>query len=95
VTEAGWFAPQGAGLVALWLVVVAGLMVSRLPTFSGKMIRLKVSRLVLLPPVIVAMAAALGMAIAPWQTLALMMAGYLASLPISQWRFAVLSRRHP
>jgi phosphatidylserine synthase len=68
-------------------------MVSRWPTFSGKMIRLKVSRLMLVPPAIVALAAALGMAVAPWQTLSLLMAGYLLSLPVSRWRFAVLARR--
>jgi CDP-diacylglycerol--serine O-phosphatidyltransferase len=93
LAEAGWFEPQSAILVALWPGVVAGLMVSRWPTFSGKMIRLKVSRLMLVPPAIVALAAALGMAVAPWQTLSLLMAGYLLSLPVSRWRFAVLARR--
>jgi hypothetical protein len=47
----------------------------------------------LAPPLIVALAAALGLAVAPWQTLSLLMAGYLASLPVSHWRFAVLARR--
>ncbi len=91
--EAGWIDPQSAVLVALWPLVVAGLMVSRWPTFSGKMIRLRVSRLMLVPPLILALAAASGMAAAPWQTLSLAMVGYIASLPVSRWRFGVLMRR--
>ena len=91
--EAGWLAPQSAFAVALWPLLVGGLMVSRWPTFSGKMIRLRVSRAMLLPPLIVALGAAVGLAAFPWQTLSLAMAGYLASLPVSRWRFGVLMRR--
>lgn len=92
-TEAGWLGPLSAYFVALWPLVVGGLMVSRWPTFSGKMIRLRVSRAMLLPPLIVALGAAVGLAALPWQTLSLAMAGYLASLPVSRWRFAVLMHR--
>ncbi len=94
LAEAGWLAPMNPYLVALWPLAVAGAMVSRWPTFSGKMIRMKVSRTMLVPPLILALAAALGMALAPWATLSLVMAGYLASLPVSRWRFAVLARRN-
>ncbi len=93
LAEAGWLSAQNSYVMALWPLAVAAMMVSRWPTFSGKMIRLKVSRAMLVPPLILALAAALGMALQPWATLSLVMAGYLASLPVSRWRFHVLARR--
>jgi CDP-diacylglycerol--serine O-phosphatidyltransferase len=93
LVHAGWYEPGSAVAVALWTLAVAGLMVSRWPTFSGKMLGLRASRLTLVPPLVLALAAALGLAAAPWQTLSLLMGGYLLSLPVSWWRHAVLTRR--
>ena len=77
-----------APLTALWLMLVAGLMVSRLPTpaFRPVRIRPEQARMLLLGAV------ALGAALLtyPWLTLVLLDLGYLALLG---WTWARLKRR--
>jgi len=75
-------------VLACWLLFVGALMVSRLPTFSMKGIRVPVSYLV---PLFVAVGL-LGAALATntWFTLGLVGIAYLALLPISWWTY----RRH-
>jgi CDP-diacylglycerol--serine O-phosphatidyltransferase len=63
------------------MLIVAGLLVSRIPTFSFK--RLKISQAVVLPTmVVVAVATALAVA-EPWATLLLVLLAYLGSIPFS------------
>jgi CDP-diacylglycerol---serine O-phosphatidyltransferase len=74
--------------IAVFVVVIAVLMVSRVPTFSGKTIT-RVPREMFLP-ILAALALGIVCLISfPWETLALMAAVYLALVPISvlsYWR---------
>ncbi len=67
--------------VAAWLVLVGLLMVSQLPTFSFK--RMKVPQRMVLPILIGAGLVIAGVVSAPWFMLALLMLAYLASIPLS------------
>jgi CDP-diacylglycerol---serine O-phosphatidyltransferase len=75
------------------LTAVAGLMISTWPTFSGKALGRKASRLMLLPPVALAGLLALGLLKWPWATLLTMAVLYVATLPFSRWRHGVLLAR--
>jgi CDP-diacylglycerol---serine O-phosphatidyltransferase len=68
--------------IAAFVVIISVLMVSRVPTFSGKTIT-RVSREMFLP-ILAALALGIVCLISfPWETLALMAAVYLALVPIS------------
>lgn len=68
-------------LVAVWLVAVGLLMVSQLPTFSFK--RMKVPQRMVLPILIGAGLVITGVVSAPWFMLALLICAYLLSIPLS------------
>ena len=70
-------------LVAVFIIAVAGLMVSRLPTFSFKNIRVQ-HRFVLLTMLTVGLIAALSVS-APWLTLTVILVAYIVSFPFG-WR---------
>ena len=68
-------------LVALWAIFVGALMVSRIPTFSLKYLKLP-SRMAV--PVMALLALVVAALIhAPWVTLFALSAGYLVSIPLS------------
>lgn len=77
------------GLMAAWLLLVGGLMVSQLPTFAFK--RLRVPNAYVLPVLLVLALVTAGLAAEPWWTLVLLGLAYLASLPFA-WRAARLRR---
>lgn len=84
-----------AGFVLLLYVpVVAFLMVSRVPTFSGKLIGQRVRRELVAPFLIIAVLFAALVASYPWGMLSLLIFGYLCSLPISAWRYRKLEEQH-
>ena len=68
------------------LVAAAGLMVSRLPTYSLK--KIKIPNMLILPMMLFIGLLAAGIVVMPWQTLALIGLIYIASLP-----FGILSYR--
>jgi CDP-diacylglycerol--serine O-phosphatidyltransferase len=72
-------------LVAVWSVIVALLMVSRVPTFSFK--KVKVPTAAILPILVVAGLLVAGLAGAPWRTLTLIGLTYIASFGYSAWTF--------
>jgi len=75
------------------MLAVAGLAVSRIPTFSFK--RLKVSQALVLPTmIVVAVLTALAMA-EPWATLLLVLIVYLASIPLSVSTHRRLQQQRP
>ena len=75
------------------MLAVAGLAVSRIPTFSFK--RLKVSQALVLPTmVVVAVFTALAMA-EPWATLLLVLLVYIASIPLSVSAHRRLQQQRP
>jgi CDP-diacylglycerol--serine O-phosphatidyltransferase len=75
-------------LVATWLAVVAGLMVSRIPTFAVK--RLRVPNRLVLPVLALVGSVVAGLAAEPWMTLVLVGLAYAGSIP---WSIAAV-RRH-
>jgi CDP-diacylglycerol--serine O-phosphatidyltransferase len=84
-----WAAPAGVGV---WALLVAGLMVSRLPTLSLKTVRVS-PRYVAPLLVLVGLAAAV-LITAPFLALAVVAAAYLALLPYTAYRHHWLAR-HP
>lgn len=79
--------PWPAHIDALWLFFIAFLMVSRIPTYSLKVLRVK-RELVL--PVLVAMVIVAALLVSyPWLLLSLLIIGYLASIP-----FSLRAQRH-
>ncbi len=77
--EAEWL--RQPFLVGAVIIAVACLMVSKLPTYSFKNIRIQ-QRFVLVPMLGVGLLAALGVS-APWLTMTLIVAAYVASIPFS------------
>ena len=72
-------------IVSVWTVIVALLMVSRLPTFSFK--KIKIPTAAILPILIVAGLLVAGLAGAPWRTLTLIGLVYIVSFGYSAWTF--------
>jgi len=73
-------------LIAVHCAFVAFLMVSRIPTFSGKRLGLRITRDMALPILLfVGLSAALILSY-PWMTLVMLSVGYLASIPASVLR---------
>jgi CDP-diacylglycerol---serine O-phosphatidyltransferase len=84
VVGSGW--PRSWLLNAAFLVFVAGMMVSRVPTYSIKRIRVAPDQV--LPTLLLASVIIVGLVVEPWLTLSLIGIVYLCSLP-----FAFLSAR--
>ena len=66
-------------VVALFIIVVSGLLVSQLPTYSFKNLRIQ-HRFVLLTMLIVGLVAAMTVS-APWLTLTIIIVAYIATFP--------------
>lgn len=77
-------------IVASWLITVGLLMVSEMPTFSFK--RLKVPRPFILPFLALVALAMAGMAGRPWQTLSLLVIAYTITFPFSIFNYRRLKR---
>jgi CDP-diacylglycerol---serine O-phosphatidyltransferase len=72
-------------LTAFFTLLIAFLMVSRLPVFSGKAVKMRVPREMVLP-VVVAVVLFIALLISyPWQILSILTVLYLASLPLG-WK---------
>lgn len=84
----GWF--DSPWLVAPWSVFVAALMISAVPTFSLKGLRIPQHFVVFLLLGVGVLAAAL--VSAPWATLAVISLLYVLSLPFSSLQYAKLQR---
>lgn len=81
-----WFAQfsHASPAIAVWTILVASLMISRIPTFSIKNIRLPSKAVMPIMALAVLMIAAL--LNLPWQTMTALGATYLASIPFSIMR---------
>jgi CDP-diacylglycerol--serine O-phosphatidyltransferase len=71
-----------AWLVAPYLAIIALLMVSRVPTFSGKTISARIPRDMVLPILIVVVLALFVLITYPWEMLTLICFAYMAMLPV-------------
>ena len=76
----GW--PRNWLLNAAFLVFVAGMMVSRVPTYSIKRIRITPDQV--LPTLLLASVVIVGLVVEPWLTLSLIGIVYLCSLPFAR-----------
>ena len=85
--DAGFRHPLVTGAV---LVAAAGLMVSRVPTYSLK--KFKIRNVWVLPMMLLIAVIAAGIVVAPWLTLALIGLAYLASLPFGVLAYRRLER---
>ena len=93
VQDLGLHVPSLTPLVLIYTLGIALLMVSRVPTFSGKLIGQKIAREYVLP---VFVAAALFMALLvtfPALTLAVGSILYLAMIPVSAYRYLAEERK--
>jgi CDP-diacylglycerol--serine O-phosphatidyltransferase len=79
-------------LVGLWTILIAGMMVSRIPTFSTKMIRLPEK----LGMPALAFAALLMAALfhAPWQTLTVAAFFYMGMIPFAIRKYRAIEKEH-
>src|SRR5262245_19585795 len=74
-------------LVALYVLVMAALLVSTIPTFSGKLLGERISPEYVLPMFVGAAAVVALLLTYPYGTLALLTLIYLALIPLSYKRF--------
>ncbi len=74
--------------VAVWAVIVALLMVSRVPTYSFKKAKIPVGMIV--PLLLVALLLIVGLTAAPWKTLTFILLGYVISFGFSMRSYARL-----
>jgi CDP-diacylglycerol--serine O-phosphatidyltransferase len=77
----GWFQTP-AGLTLIYTLAIAGLMVSRLPVFSGKRVGKRIPPEVVLPVIVVFVLFFALLIAYPWQVLTIGTACYLAALPL-------------
>lgn len=75
----------GFQAVLLYVLLIAGLMVSTIPTYSGKLLGERISRDIVLPLFILAVALVAMLVTYPFATLTGLTLAYLASVPVS-WR---------
>lgn len=86
-------AAQAFGLV--WLPVVAALMVSNLPTLSGKLVNRVVGRAWIAGLALVLGFGAVLTIGGLWPALAVAAGAYVASLPVGLWRYLRMQQRKP
>ncbi len=84
---------SGTPLIALWTIFVAGLMVSRIPTFSTKQI--KIPPRMAMPVLALAGLLIAALIHAPWPTLVAISALYIAMIPISFRAYRKLEQANP
>lgn len=82
---------RAAWLVAPWTAAIAVLMVSSLPTYSWKSFRLR--RTMRFEAIAAAVVLAAALVTAPWQTLTIVCAVYLSTMPFSAIGYARIRQR--
>jgi CDP-diacylglycerol---serine O-phosphatidyltransferase len=87
VANAGFLTPASSAVLAAFLVpTVALLMISTLPTFSGKTVEPFSSARWLVLGMLAAVLGLYGVLMLPWSTFAVAALAYFLSLPLSLWR---------
>ncbi len=77
-------------VIGLWLLVLAGMLVSTIPTYSFK--KLKIERRWILPTMLITAGIAVFLINAPWMTLSVIGVVYIASIPFSVRDHRALSK---
>ena len=86
-----WSWLEHPALIMIWSALSAFLIISSLATFSMGALRLK--RNVRLEAILVIVLVGIAMIVAPWATLSVCVIVYLATIPLSIWRYAAVKRR--
>lgn len=86
--------PAAAPVEMLYVLLIAFLTASRIPTFSGKKIGARVSREWVLPLFIVAVALVLLLIFYPWETLTALIVTYLVTIPLGVRHYKRLGREY-
>lgn len=86
--------PQLAPLVLLYVLFIAFLMISRIPTYAGKKLNARVSRDYVLPVFVAGVALVALLVFYPWETLTAVTIGYLAAIPFGVRYYRKLEREH-
>jgi CDP-diacylglycerol--serine O-phosphatidyltransferase len=81
-------------LAALYVIGIALLMVSKIPTWSGKKIGARVPREYVLPLFLVAVVMVALLISAPWEVLVIGCFAYLAAVPLAYMNYQKLERAH-
>lgn len=76
---------QQPHILSLWMIFVAILMISTLPLFSMKTVRVQRDRV--LPALIIGAVVASVVVSYPWETLIILPLGYVATIPLSRRRY--------
>jgi len=79
--------PVPAAVILVYTLVIAGLMISRLPVLSGKQIGARVPPEMVLPVIIVAVLFIALLVSYPWEVLSVGTMVYLACLPLGWWSY--------
>ncbi len=85
--------PRSPYLNGAWMAAVAFLMVSQIPTYSFK--KLRVRRDMIMPMLLLVALGAAALAMYPWITLSSVATAYLISIPFAFFSHAKLSRTRP
>jgi len=88
--QLGWDVLRSAPLVGLWSLMIGGLMVSSLPTFAFKKVRVR--RDLVLPTLLIVGLLAASIATMPWATLAVIGVAFMATFPFSYREHARMTR---
>jgi len=91
--EYGTGLADAPALVGIWMVIVSGLLVSRIPTFSFK--RLAITQRWVLPAMVIVTVFVALLASETWNTILACGLLYLASIPFSHRQFQRLSMQRP
>ncbi len=91
--EYGTGIADAPALVGIWMVIVSGLLVSRIPTFSFK--RLAITQRWVLPAMVIVTVFVALLASETWNTILACGLLYLASIPFSHRQFQRLSMQRP
>src|SRR5262245_53897818 len=79
--------PVPAAIILVYTLVIAGLMISRLPVLSGKQVGARVPPEMVLPVIIVAVLFVALLVSYPWEMLSAGTVVYLACLPLGWWSY--------
>ena len=78
----------------LYVLLIAFLMASRIPTYSGKKLGARVPREWVLPLFVLAVALVLLLIFYPWETLTALVLAYLATIPLGIRRYRRLAAEY-
>jgi CDP-diacylglycerol---serine O-phosphatidyltransferase len=86
--------PKAAPFELVYVLLIAFLTASRIPTFSGKKLSARVSREWVLPLFVVAVALVMLLIFYPWETLTALVILYLAMIPVGYRYYRRLEREY-